>query len=118
MSELRKLREAIFDLATSAADAHLDDEAWYDRLWELLDPVVDVRAHRALATPSDDVEAHRFSFEGSTSQLAQHLVEAHDVLPGAVEPYAGGLSQGAWVTLDDMHGEAHARGLTAPGSHP
>lgn len=49
MSELRKLREAVYDLATDE-DEVLTDEAWYERLWELLDPVIDARAHRALGT--------------------------------------------------------------------
>jgi len=120
----------------------MDDEAWYDRLWTLLDPVIDARAerqwnaaagppvqlppHRTIQGIRDrhitvhdageyrdpdtgevDVEAHRFSFEGGTSLLARHLVDEHDVLPGTVEPYAGGLSQGAWIALDDLHRAAH-----------
>lgn len=122
VSELRKLRDAVYDLATDDGEV-LDDEAWYDRLWELLDPVVDARAHRALDAPTHDageyrdpdtggvvdVEAHRFTFEGSTTLLARHLVDEHDALPGAVEPYAGGLSQGAWVALDDLHCAAHGQ---------
>lgn len=49
MSELRKLREAVYDLAT-AEDEVLTDEQWYDRLWKLLDPVIDARAGEAIAT--------------------------------------------------------------------
>lgn len=62
-----------------------------------------------LRRPSRDaaLEQHRFTFEGSTTLLARHLVDEHDALPGAVEPYAGGLSQGAWVALDDLHRAAH-----------
>lgn len=48
MSELRKLREAVYDLATSDDEVHTDEE-WYERLWELLDPVIDARAERQLA---------------------------------------------------------------------
>lgn len=48
MSEIRRLREAVNDLA-DVSTAELDDEAWYDRLWQLLDPVIDARAERQLA---------------------------------------------------------------------
>lgn len=63
MSELRKLREAVYDLATDE-DEVLTDEAWYERLWELLDPVIDARAERQLAVALnawrdlDDVPTH------------------------------------------------------------
>lgn len=174
VSELRKLREAIYDLATDdELGDELSDEAWYNRLWTLLDPVIDARAERQLAaavnavadetrdaarcpvtwnpgvwpyttrcvetvyhgvkhvdrhgntfleeqlpthdageyrdpsTGEVDVEAHRFTFEGSTTLLARHLVDEHDVLPGTVEPFASGVSQGAWVALDNLHREAH-----------
>lgn len=172
MSEIRKLREAVNDLA-DVSTAELDDEQWYDRLRMLLNPVINARAERQLtaavntvadetrdaarcpatwnpgvwpyttrcvetvnhgvkhvdrhgntfseeqlpthdageyrdpSTGEVDVEAHRFTFEGSTTLLARHLVDAHDALFGAVEPYAGGLSQGAWVALDNLHRAAH-----------
>lgn len=48
MSDVRKLREAVYDLATDDDTAELGDEAWYDKLWELLDPVIDARAEKAL----------------------------------------------------------------------
>ena len=127
--ELSDLRLAVRNLSLDADEAGMDDEAWYDRLWILLDPVIDARAYRALAIHTHDageyrdpstgevldreLEAHRFSFEGSTTLLARHLVDEHDVLLGAVEPYAGGLSQGAWIALDDLHKGAHREGLTS-----
>lgn len=49
MSEIRKLREAVNDLA-DISTAELGDEAWYDKLWELLDPVIDARAEKALGS--------------------------------------------------------------------
>lgn len=55
MSELRKLRQAVADLATDPVSR--TDEEWYDELWELLEPVIDVRAERqwdaAVNTVSD-----------------------------------------------------------------
>lgn len=45
MSEIRRLREAVNDLA-DISTAELDDEAWYERLWTLLDPVIDARIER------------------------------------------------------------------------
>lgn len=59
--ELRALREAVRDLATDDAEV-LGDEAWYDRLWELLEPVVDARAERqwnAAAGPPAQLPPHR-----------------------------------------------------------
>lgn len=47
VSDIRKLRDAVNDLA-DVSTAELDDEAWYNRLWELLDPVIDARAGQAL----------------------------------------------------------------------
>lgn len=55
MSDVRKLREAIYDLATDDDTAEIGDEAWYDKLWELLDPVIDARVERQL-TPTPDPE--------------------------------------------------------------
>lgn len=71
MSDLGKLRERIRALALDADEAGLDDEDWYDRLWELLEPVIDARAelaHRGLAQaaqPSwlDDVQRLKFPAE-------------------------------------------------------
>lgn len=48
MSETRRLRDAVNALA-DVSTAELGDEAWYDKLWELLDPVIDARAERQLA---------------------------------------------------------------------
>ena len=48
MSELRKLRAAVAALALEPETAELGDEQWYDRLWELLDPVIDARASAQL----------------------------------------------------------------------
>ena len=49
MDELRKLREAIAALGSEPETAELGDEQWYDRMWELLEPVIDARAERQLA---------------------------------------------------------------------
>ncbi len=142
MSEIGKLRQAVYNLATDDVVRRTDEE-WYDRLWELLDPVIDTRAERALATAqavmpdwtSDDddddddddqqlhvhdageyrdpntgevdVEAHRLSFEGSTSQLAQHLIDNHNVPAGALAQWRNGLTQGDWTSLDIIHRAAH-----------
>lgn len=54
--ELRKLREAVYDLATDGTEV-LDDEAWYDRLWELLEPVTDARSELVLRGLTKDVDA-------------------------------------------------------------
>lgn len=53
------------------------------------------------------LEAHRFSYEGSTSMLARHLVETHGLEQEAVQDYDGGLTQGHWIALDDLHVDAH-----------
>lgn len=59
MSEIKKLREAVYDLATDE-DLVLDDEEWYNKLWELLDPVIDARAARSLAAvPTHDAGEYR-----------------------------------------------------------
>lgn len=184
--ELRKLRDAVYDLATDE-DKVFTNEEWYDRLWELLEPVMDARAghtldvhdageyrdpstgepvqlppHRtiqgirdsldaAVNTVSDrkrdaercpttwnpgvwpyttrcawkagheglrhvdrdgnswteTVEQHRFSFEGSTSQLADHLVAEHGLALGTVKRWRDGLTEGDWTALDDIHRAAH-----------
>lgn len=52
-------------------------------------------------------EEHRFSFEGSTSLLATHLVEEHGLSESSVADYRGGLTQGHWSALDDLHIKAH-----------
>lgn len=75
MSELRKLREAINDLA-DVSTAELDDEAWYDRLWELLEPVIDARSELALAgikeslLPLHDAGEYRDPSTGETQWVA------------------------------------------------
>jgi hypothetical protein len=46
--ELRRLREQVAALASEPEAVSLDDETWYDRLWELLEPVIDSRAELAL----------------------------------------------------------------------
>jgi hypothetical protein len=115
--ELRDLRAAVYNLATADWIKRTDEE-WYDELWRLLDPVVDARAGHALNTHDagdyrdpdtgrTEVEAHRFSFEGSTSDLARHLVKDHHAGLGLVEPHAGGFTQGDWTALDDLHRNAH-----------
>lgn len=173
MSDIRKLREAVNALA-DISTAELGDEAWYDKLWELLDPVIDARAERQFtaavnavasktrdaercpvtwnpgvwpyttrcvlnanhnnylhhdrhgntftrnqppthdageyrdpSTGEVDVEAHRFTFEGSTGLLARHLIHDHGVPPRSVVHWSGGLTRGDWVTLDDLHRKAH-----------
>lgn len=55
------------------------------------------------------VEEHRFSFEGSTGQLAKHLIREHHLPPSNVQEWAGGLTQGDWTSLDELHRDAHKR---------
>lgn len=49
MSDVGKLRAQLDDFVADEAVVRLGDEAWYDRLWELLDPVIDAQAKRSLA---------------------------------------------------------------------
>lgn len=100
----------------------LDDEEWWTQTTELSLLVLAERARvkreRGLANPvyrawqaqkaqSPDVEAHRFSFEGSTTLLADHLTGEHGLPPNAVNRWRGGLSQGDWVALGQLHHAAH-----------
>lgn len=54
------------------------------------------------------LQAHRFSYEGATSALARHLVDTHALAEETVQDYDGGLTQGHWIALDDLHVAAHA----------
>lgn len=174
--KINEFRQRVHALLTEPETADLPDEEWYDRLWELLDPVIDARAERqftaAVNSVSDrkrdaercpvtwnpgvwpyttrcvaeanhgpnhldrhghtfveeqlpthdadeyhdpstgepidrEVEAHRFSFEGSTTQLADHLVTEHGVPKEAVRQWRGGLTEGDWTALDTVHRAAH-----------
>lgn len=140
--ELSDLRLAVRNLSLDADEAGMDDEAWYDRLWMLLEPVIDARAerqwnaaagppvqlppHRTIQGIRDrhitvhdageyrdpdtgevDVEAHRFSFEGSTTLLARHLVNDHRAPRNTVRQWENGLSRGDWTSLDTIHRAAH-----------
>lgn len=42
-------------------------------------------------------------YEGSSSGLRKHLIEAH----GTVDPPAAGYTQGEWTVLADLHAAAH-----------
>lgn len=55
----------------------------------------------------NDLERHRFSFEGATSLLARHLIDDHGAAPLSVSPWCTGLSQGDWAALDNLHQRAH-----------
>ena len=46
MNEIKQLREQLDDFVADADVVCLDDEAWYERLWTLLDPVIDARIER------------------------------------------------------------------------
>lgn len=48
-TSLGELRYAVYCLTVDNYVKRTDEE-WYERLWELLDPVIDARAHRALGT--------------------------------------------------------------------
>lgn len=54
------------------------------------------------------LEAHRFSFEGSTSELARHVAEEHGANALLLKDHAAGMTQGDWAVLDDLHRAAHA----------
>lgn len=67
-----------------------------------------------------EYEGHRCSFEGATTQYAEHVLAEHgDVLTEAqIERLAyyklhGGFSQGEWSEVDAIHAIAHGYG---PGS--
>jgi hypothetical protein len=159
MSDISKLRTAVWHMMHDTYDAGLSDDEWYDQLWTLLDPVIDARAERQLAaavnsvsdekrdaercpatwnpgvwpyttrcvwkagheglrhvdrdgnTYTETVEQHRFSFEASNRQLADHLVAEHGLTLNTVARWRDGLTQGDWTALDDLHRAAHERGL-------
>lgn len=60
-------------------------------------------------TYTETVEQHRFSFEGSTTQLASHLVRDHGLAIDNVQEWSGGLTQGDWNILDVLHRDAHRK---------
>lgn len=60
---------------------------------------------------TETVEQHRFSFEGSTTQLADHLVTEHGLYRATVLRWRDGLTSGDWVALDNIHRAAHERGV-------
>lgn len=108
--------------------ATLDDEEWWAQTTDLallvLAERTRVKRERARSNPiyrawqerkaqplgneAPDVEAHRFSFEGSTSLLARHLIHDHGVPPGQVVQWSGGLTKGDWTAFDDMHRVKHS----------
>lgn len=47
MSDIGKLRALLDDFVADEDVVRLDDEAWYERLWKLLDPVIDARIERS-----------------------------------------------------------------------
>jgi hypothetical protein len=111
--EIPEFRRRLDNFVRDVDVMRLDDESWYDRIWrELLDPVLDARVERQYRDDGThkllpSVEAHRFSFEGSTTKLASHLVHSHGLAPSNVVRWANGLSQGDWIALDDMHSSEH-----------
>lgn len=48
-----RFRQELQALLTEPETAELDDETWYDRFWELLEPVIDARAERQLNAVSN-----------------------------------------------------------------
>lgn len=119
--EISEFRKRMRDYV-KGEQASLGDEEWWKLVTDLSLQVLAERARvkreRAQDNPvyqawqarkeqASDVEVHRFSFKGSTMLLARHLVDHHDILPGAVEPWSSGLSQAAWAALDDLHRTAH-----------
>ena len=72
---------------------------------ELVNPV----ASRLItdATIKQVLEFHRFTFEGATGLLARHLVEVHGVDESKVSEWDGGMSQGDWIALDNIHQQVH-----------
>jgi hypothetical protein len=63
-------------------------------------------------------ERHRGSFEGSTTQYVQHILDEHadGLTSEQIERLAaanGGVSQGDWTEIDSIHAIAHGYG---PGS--
>lgn len=79
MNELRKLRDAVWGLMNDGYGRGLSDEEWYDRLWKLLDPVIDARAGQALAdVPTHDAGEYRDPSTGEmTYAEANELVLKH-----------------------------------------
>jgi hypothetical protein len=65
---------------------------------------------------SNELEQHRFSYEGSTGQLAQHLVDDHGVPETTVSRWSNGLDQGSWSALDGLHREEHAKEAPTSGN--
>lgn len=72
-------------------------------------------------------EGHRCSFEGATTQMAEHMIAEHDGdldqadLERCREMMAtGGFSQSDWTTMDRIHHKAHGYGDGSgyPGSTP
>lgn len=72
-------------------------------------PTHDAGEYRDPSTGEVDVEAHRFTFEGSTGLLARHLIHDHGVPPRSVVHWSGGLTQGDWTALDELHRDAHRK---------
>lgn len=56
---------------------------------------------------SNELEQHRFTFEGATGLLAAHLIDEHGVPAKDVARWHTGMTQGHWVALDDLHKQAH-----------
>lgn len=56
---------------------------------------------------SNELEQHRFTFEGATGLLAAHLIDEHGVPAKDVARWHNGMTQGHWVALDDLHKQAH-----------
>jgi hypothetical protein len=125
-----RLRAQLDDFVSDEDVVRLDDDAWWDKLTELVNAVLAERArakreanlwiktgrtlhthdageYRDPETGCTEVEAHRFSFEGSTTQLAEHLIDGHGVGSDVAQPWRGGLTQGDWNALDVLHKNAH-----------
>lgn len=117
--EISEFRERMRDYV-EGDQALLDDEEWWTQVTDLSLLVLAERARvkreRAQDNPvyrewkrKRDVETHRFSFEGSTSQLAKHLVRDHSLAIDNVREWSDGLTQGDWTSLDVLHREAHRK---------
>lgn len=117
--EISEFRKRMRDYV-EGDQAWLEDEEWWTQVTDLSLLVLAERARvkreRAQDNPvyrkwkrKRDIEMHRFSFEGSTTQLALHLTSAHNVPEDIIFENSGGLTQGDWTALDILHREAHRK---------
>lgn len=105
--EISEFRERMRDYV-EGDQAWLEDEEWWTQVTDLSLLVLAERA-RVKRERKRDIEMHRFSFEGSTSQLATHLVRDHGLTIDNVREWSGGLTQGDWTALDVLHRDAHRK---------